>query len=69
MNDNYREYKVRLRRLYDILGREGPINLEFAQALSRAHRAERHGDRSREPSMELRTLLERAESLAPRQMA
>jgi hypothetical protein len=38
--------------------------VEFAQALSRVRRAERRGDRSREPSSELRTLLERAEGLA-----
>lgn len=69
MNDIYRELKVRLRKLDQILGREGPIDAQFAQAVSRAHRAERRGDRSREPSKELRTLLERAESLRPQESA
>ena len=65
MNDVYREFKARLRRLDEILVAQGLTNVEFAQALSRVHRAERRGDRSREPSSELRTLLERAEGLAP----
>jgi hypothetical protein len=64
MNDVYREFKVRLRKLDEILVEQGLANVEFAQALSRVHRAERRGDRSREPSSELRTLLERAEGLA-----
>jgi hypothetical protein len=64
MNDVYREFKARLRRLDELLVAQGLTNVEFAQALSRVHRAERHGDRSREPSSELRTLLERAEGLA-----
>jgi len=63
MNDSYREFKVRLRKLDEILTEHGLTNVEFAQALSRVHRAERRGDRSREPSDELRTLLERAEAL------
>jgi hypothetical protein len=66
MNDLYREFKTRLRRLDEVLGQRGLINVDFAQALSRVRRAERHGDRSREPSSELRTLLERAEALALR---
>jgi hypothetical protein len=66
MNDVYREFKGRLRRLDDLLAAQGLTNLEFAQALSCAHRAERRGDRSREPSDELRVLLERAEALAGR---
>ena len=64
MNDAYRELKARLRRLDEILATQGLTNLEFAQALSRVHRAERHGDRSREPGDDLRALLERAEALA-----
>ena len=64
MNDVYREFKARLRKLDEILVEQGLANVEFAQALSRVHRAERRGDRSREPSSELRTLLERAEGLA-----
>ncbi len=66
MNDSYREFKVRLRKLDEILAEHGLANVEFAQALSRVHRAERRGDRSREPSDELRTLLERAEALVRR---
>jgi len=64
MNDSYREFKVRLRQLDEVLVAQGLSNLELAQALSRVHRAERRADRSREPSDELRTLLERAEALA-----
>ena len=64
MNDLYRELKARLRKLDEILVGQGLTNLDLAQALSRAHRAERRGDRSREPSDELRVLLERAEALA-----
>ncbi len=64
MNDTYREFKARVRKLDEILGARGHSNVELAQALSRVHRAERRGDRSREPSDELRALLERAEALA-----
>ena len=64
MNDLYREFKLRLRKLDERLVEQGRTNLDFAQALSRVHRAERHGDRSREPSDDLRALLERAEALA-----
>ena len=66
MNDTYRELKARLRRLDEILVEQGRTNVEFAQALSRVRRAERRGDRSREPSADLRALLERAEGLALR---
>jgi len=64
VNDLYREFKLRLRKLDERLVEQGRTNLDFAQALSRVHRAERHGDRSREPSDDLRALLERAEALA-----
>jgi hypothetical protein len=64
MNDTFRELKVRTRRLDDILVARGLTNVDFAQAVSRLHRMVRRGDRSREPSAELRTLLERAEALA-----
>jgi hypothetical protein len=64
MNDTYREFKLRLRKLDALLGGQGLANVEFAQAVSRVHRAERRGDRSREPTGELQTLLERAELLA-----
>jgi hypothetical protein len=63
MNDAYRDLKERLRRLDAILEAQGLSNVDLAQALSRVRRAERHGDRSREPSTELRTLLERAEAM------
>jgi len=45
-------------------GSEGHI--PFAQAVSAVRRAVKHGDRTREPSSELRSLLERAESLGRR---
>ena len=65
MNDDYRELKARLRRLDEVLAVRGVQHaMELAQAVSRVHRAERRGDRSREPNQELRTLLERAEAVA-----
>ncbi len=66
MNDNYREFKARLRRLDELLVAQGLRDVEFAQALSRVRRAERRADRSREPSHELQALLEHAEALARR---
>jgi len=66
MNDMYRDFKVRLRRLEAVLQDQGLSNMDLAQALSRVRRAERRSDRSREPSAELRVLLERAEALAPK---
>lgn len=64
MNDTYRELKVRLRQVDAVLEARGTGNLELAQAVSRAKRLARRGDRSREPSVELRHLLEDAERLA-----
>jgi hypothetical protein len=64
MNDLFRELKARARKLDEILVERGGANTDFAQALSRLQRAVRRGDRSREPTPELRTLLERAEALA-----
>jgi GTPase involved in cell partitioning and DNA repair len=64
VNETFRELKERMRRLDDLLVARGLGNMEFAQAVSRLRRAARHGDRSREPSVELRVLLERAELLA-----
>lgn len=64
MNETFREVKARIRKLEQILQGGGVADLEFAQAVSRVRRAAKHGDRSREPSAELRTLLERAELLA-----
>lgn len=64
MNETFREVKARIRKLEQILQGGGLADLEFAQAVSRVRRAVKHGDRSREPTAELRTLLERAEILA-----
>ena len=64
MNDDYREFKARLRKLDEVLDVRGVQNVDLAQALSRVHRAERRADRSREPDGELRKLLERAEAVA-----
>lgn len=63
MNDNFRELKARLRRLDELLASRGTVDLEFARAVSAVRRAARHGDRTRDPSPELRALLERAENL------
>jgi hypothetical protein len=64
MNDAFRDVKGRLRSLEEILWQQGGRqHLEFAQALSRVRRLVRRGDRSREPTAEIRVLLERAESL------
>jgi hypothetical protein len=65
MNDAYREVKARIRKLDELLERGGLTRVEFAQAVSRVRRAVKRGDRSREPTSELRALLERAEGLAP----
>ena len=64
MNDTFREFKGRIRKVDELLLDHGLGNMEFAQAVSRLHRVSRCGDRSREPTPELRGLLERAESLA-----
>jgi len=64
VNDQYREFKGRLRKLDEILTDRGQGNTDLAQALSRVRRAERHGDRTRAPSPELIGLLERAETIA-----
>lgn len=63
MNDNFRELKTRIRKLDELLAARGTGNVRFAQALSAVRRAERHGDRTRNPSPELQTLLEKAETL------
>ena len=66
MNQDFREFKERLRRLEVMLGQGGLSDIDFAQALSKVRRATRHGDRTREPSPELRSMLEHAEDLARR---
>ena len=64
MNDNFREFKVRMRKLDELLVSRGlGSNIEFAQAVSRVRRAAKHGDRSRDPTPELRGLLEKAENI------
>ena len=63
MNDEFRELKARMRKLDVLLESQGTGNVPFAQALSALHRAEKHGDRARDPSRELRGLLEKAEAL------
>ncbi len=65
MNDNFKELKVRIRQLQELLEARGMGgNLALAQALSALKRAEKHGDRSRDPTPELRGLLLKAEGLA-----
>lgn len=63
MNDNFRELKDRIRKLDALLAARGTGNLAFAQAVSAVHRAAKHGDRTRDPSPELRALLDKAEAL------
>ncbi len=66
MNENFGELKARVRKLNEILtGDSGRIlgNLEFARAVSQAHRLLRDGDRTREPSSTIRAAVEKAELL------
>jgi hypothetical protein len=63
MNDEFRQLKERMRQLDAMLQRQGASeDVAFAQAVSSLHRAERRGDRTREPTRELVALLERAEA-------
>ena len=63
MNDAFKDLKERMRRLGAILDRRGATeDVGFAQAVSSLKRAARRGDRSREPTRELMSLLERAEA-------
>ncbi|HSN91602.1 MAG TPA: hypothetical protein VLS93_10260 [Anaeromyxobacteraceae bacterium] len=64
MNDDFKTLKERMRKLDGILLSGGLGHVEFAQAVSRLHRAARRADRSRQPSPQLQVLLERAEGLA-----
>jgi hypothetical protein len=67
MNDEFKVLKERMRRLDALLERRGASeDVGFAQALSSLHRAARRGDRSRAPSPELLSLLERAEGYGRR---
>jgi hypothetical protein len=63
MNDTFREVKDRIRKLDEVLVKGGSSNLELAQALSRVRRLVKHGDRSREPSSEIKVSLDRAEAI------
>ncbi|HEY6006626.1 MAG TPA: hypothetical protein VIV57_27345 [Anaeromyxobacter sp.] len=63
MNDNFKDLKERMRSLDALLSARGTGNVSFAQALSALHRAVRRADRTREPPLELRTLLGKAETL------
>lgn len=64
MNDVFREFKARMRKLDEVLVTQGVASSDLAQAVSQARRAMRRGDRSREPTPKLNALLERAEGLA-----
>jgi hypothetical protein len=66
MNDGFRDLKARVRHLDEVLSAGVGANVEFAQALSQAHRALRRGDRSREPTAQLEALVQRAEALVRR---
>jgi len=63
MNDSFREVKDRIRKLDEVLVKGGNSNLQLAQALSAVRRLVKHGDRSREPSSEIRLSLDRAEAI------
>lgn len=62
MNEAFGELKARYRRLNELLSEEGSAgNLDFARAVSQAHRLLRVADRSRSPSDALRVSIEKAE--------
>jgi hypothetical protein len=66
MNENFGELKARVRKLNELLTSDSGLildNLEFARAVSQAHRLVRDGDRTREPSPMLRAAVEKAELL------
>jgi hypothetical protein len=63
VNDTFREVKDRIRKLDTVLERGGNANVELAQAVSQVRRLVKKGDRSREPSPEIRRSLEKAEAL------
>jgi hypothetical protein len=63
MNDTFREVKDRIRKLDTFLERGGSSNVELAQAVSRVRRLVKKGDRSREPSAEIRASLDKAEAI------
>jgi hypothetical protein len=63
VNDTFREVKDRMRKLDAVLVKGGNSNVEFAQAVSKVRRLVKKGDRSREPSPEIRTSLDKAEAI------
>lgn len=63
MNDTFREVKDRVRKLDAVLVQGGNSNVEFAQAVSKVRRLVKKGDRSREPSPEIRASLDKAEAI------
>ncbi len=62
----WRTARARIAQMPGVADLRSPPNMEFAQAMSQLRRAARKGDRSRDPSADLRLLLERAELLATR---
>ncbi len=64
LNENFKELKARIRTLTELVAARGQGSAELAQAVSAVQRAERRGDRSRDPSPQLRSLLEDAEAIA-----
>jgi hypothetical protein len=69
VNDTFREVKDRLRKLDVVLTQGGNSNVEFAQAVSRVRRLVKKGDRSRAPSLEICSVLDRAESIGRAMLA
>jgi hypothetical protein len=66
MNENFGELKARVRKLNELLTSDGGRileNLDFARAVSQAHRLLRDADRTREPSAAARVAVEKAELL------
>jgi hypothetical protein len=63
LNENFRELKRRIHKLDDLRIERGSQDLRFVQALDAVRRAAKHGDNGRDPSPELRILLEKAEAL------
>jgi hypothetical protein len=69
MNDVFKEVKDRLRQLDAVLARGGNSNVDFAQAVSKVRRLVKKGDRSRTPSVEIRSGLDRAEAIGRAMLA
>ena len=63
LNENYRELKRRIRNLDELRIARGMQNLALVRALDTVRRAAKRGDSGRDPSPELRVLLEKAEAL------